>query len=70
MGKNSAETALLAIGSGLNSLGSILLAGWTDFQPESSDGELFLHFSSLIASYYVIFVIRKLAVCATVNNSS
>ena len=44
MGQNFAETALLAIGSGLNSLGSILLAGWTDFQPESSNGELFYAF--------------------------
>ena len=44
MGQNFAETALLAIGSGLNSLGSILLAGWTDFQPESFDGELFYAF--------------------------
>ena len=44
MGQNSAETLFLAIASGLNSLRSILLAGWTDFQPESSDGELFYAF--------------------------
>ena len=54
MGQNSAETALLAIGSGLNSLGSILLAGWTDFQPESFDGELF--YASFYQSQFQILL--------------